>query len=366
MLARLTFFFISFLVLNSLKAQEANSNVSDGPYVLYKNDSILVYSVENGHGKRRVFPKSSKEEIKLKISFSNEPAKNFAVALKPDNKTEPSLWQQPEKMLVLSDIEGEFDALRNLLLANHVINQKYEWIFGDGHLVICGDLFDRGLEVPATLWLLYKLEQEAVKKGGYVHTILGNHDIMNLAGNFKYVAKKYFTNSEAMSLSYEDFYNKDSELGDWLRSKNIMEKIGTNLCLHGGVSPDINALKLSVAQINEKARPFIGWKDLKNTVKESTIHKIFNSHDGLFWFRGYFKEPVVDEKVVDETLQLYNVERIIVGHTIVKTNVGFYYNQKVLGIDVNQHAGDHQGALYERKRWYKINLTGQKLEIPSH
>lgn len=361
--ARLLAFFFALLAFHSLKAQD---NLSDGPHVFYTKDSIRVFSVENGQAVKTVFPKEAREKIKLRISFSNAPEKNFEVMLKPGNPTEPCLWKQPGKMLVLSDIEGEFDALRNLLLANRVINKKYEWIFGKGHLVICGDLFDRGLEVSATLWLLYKLEQDAVKKGGYVHTILGNHDIMNLAGNFKYVAKKYFANSEAMGVPYEDFYSKDSELGKWLRSKNIMEKIGGNLCLHGGVSPDVNGLKLSVGEVNEKARPYIGWKDLKNTVKEDTILKLFNSRDGLFWFRGYFREPVVDEKVVDETLRLYGVERIIVGHTIVKTNVGFYYHQKVLGIDVNQHTGDHQGALYENKRWYKINLSGDKLPVPAH
>lgn len=44
-----------------------------------------------------------------------------------------SVTAQPKKMLVLSDIEGEFDALRELLLANKVINKKYEWMHGDGH-----------------------------------------------------------------------------------------------------------------------------------------------------------------------------------------------------------------------------------------
>ena len=79
--------------------------------------------------------------------------------------------------------------------------------------VICGDLFDRGTEVPATMWLLYKLEEEAKLKGGYVHTILGNHDIMNLAGNFKYVDQKYFLNAEKLNLSYADLY---SEKQNWV------------------------------------------------------------------------------------------------------------------------------------------------------
>ena len=66
------------------------------------------------------------------------------------------------------------------------------WTFGKGHLVICGDLFDRGNDVTAELWLLYKLEEEAKEKGGYVHTILGNHEIMNLSGDFPLCTAKIF------------------------------------------------------------------------------------------------------------------------------------------------------------------------------
>ena len=36
------------------------------------------------------------------------------------------------------------------------MDEKYQWIFGKGHLVICGDLFDRGNDVAAELWLIYK------------------------------------------------------------------------------------------------------------------------------------------------------------------------------------------------------------------
>ena len=87
-------------------------------------------------------------------------------------------------MFVLSDIEGEFAAFKSLMQGNGIMDQNYKWTFGDGHLVICGDLFDRGNRVTEYLWLLYKLEDEAKAQGGYVHVILGNHDIMNLKRRF--------------------------------------------------------------------------------------------------------------------------------------------------------------------------------------
>ncbi len=213
------------------------------------------------------------------------------------------------------------------------------------------------------MWLLYKLEEQAKEKGGYVHVILGNHDIMNLVGNLKYLDKKYLLSAEAMNVPYIQLYDQNTELGRWLRSKNLTEKIGENLCLHGGVSPEINKLKLTVEQINTISKPYIGWKDLKNTVKNDTVLSIFDSTVGLFWYRGYFKQPALDETIVDETLKQYQVKRIIVGHTITKSNIGFYYGGKVLGVDVNQHAGQHEAALFENDNWFKVDLTGKKKPI---
>ena len=51
------------------------------------------------------------------------------------------------------------------------------------------------------------------------------------------------------------------------------------------------------------------------------------------------------------------------GHTIVPGNVGFYYNGKVLGLDVNQHAGNHQAALYEKGKWFKVDDKGTQSEV---
>jgi len=51
-------------------------------------------------------------------------------------------------------------------------------------LVLVGDCVDRGQEVTQVLWLIYKLEIAAKNKGGSVHFVLGNHEIMNFQGNW--------------------------------------------------------------------------------------------------------------------------------------------------------------------------------------
>ncbi|MDR6782901.1 hypothetical protein ABIE26_000611 [Pedobacter africanus] len=347
----------------NLQAQQAG-NKNDGPYVLYRGGAMVISRIEPGKDKgaqavTERYPLKGKDKVPVVVRFSDHPGWDFTVKLQTTLVNEPSEFRQPDKLLALSDIEGEFEALRKLLLANRVMDEHYNWTFGKGHLVICGDLFDRGLDVPATIWLLYKLEQDAKTKGGYLHTILGNHDIMNLSGDVRYVKEKYFSNAKLMGYDYMELYGPDTELGRWLRSKNLVEKIGDNLCLHAGVAPEINKLNMSLKQINESCRPYYDKAKKPDLFADKTIWKFFDgTKSSLFWYRGYFHEPKATEQEVDETLSLYKVKRIIVGHTITDTNVGFYYNGKVLGIDVNQHKGHHEGALYNQGKWYKVGVTG--------
>ena len=222
-----TFFCFSF-------SYSQNPNFCDGPYLSYTANGQVIVRAINATNAATIdsFPEKEKSSNWVNVRFSNHPDWDFTVPLRPQITNEPATYNPPEKILVLSDIEGDFENFRGLLIANHVIDNLYRWTFSKGHLVICGDLFDRGNDVAAELWLLYRLEDEAKKAGGYVHTILGNHDVMNLSGDWRYVQQKYFDHAKSMGLDYSAFYNENSELGRWLRSKNIIEKIGDNFCLH--------------------------------------------------------------------------------------------------------------------------------------
>lgn len=328
---------------------------SDGPYVEYNNGKAIVKKVVDG--------KPTKTELtkgKIDVVFRENPAWNFSVAMRNELKNEPSVFPQPEKMFIVSDIEGQFEGFRKLLISGGVIDDKYNWTFGKGHLVICGDLFDRGLSVTESIWLIYKLEDLARAARGYVHTILGNHDIMNLSGDMRYVQPKYLEAAKILGVDYLSLYGTDTELGRWLRTKNTIEKIGDNLCMHAGVSPIINSLGLSVADINRLCRPYYDKVKVLKGVGDAKIDPFFKGESSLFWYRGYFFDPKATESEVEETLNVFGVKRIIVGHTIVPGNIGFYYGGKVLGIDVNRHGGDHQAAVLECGKWHKINETGER------
>jgi Calcineurin-like phosphoesterase len=346
--------FANLLIGSFLLGQDSAHNI-DGPYIFYQDGTIRSSEVNNDSVYNRIIDKNGSKIVA--VTFPDQPTWNFTVELRKKLTTEDCIFRQPEKILFISDIEGEFEALRMLLINNKVIDDKYAWIFGNGHLVICGDLFDRGKQVVQELWLLYKLEDEAKANGGYVHTLLGNHDIMNLSGDTRYVEPFYLSDAALMGKPYRDLYSKNTELGRWLRTKNIIEKVGDNLCLHAGVSAIINASGVSVDQINTICRPLYDQGTNDRVLDSAGVYPFFGEN-GIFWYRGYFQDPRSSKHTIDSSLYLFRCRRIIVGHTILTRNPAMYYGGRVIGIDVNEHVGHRAGVLYNEKKWWIVDGEG--------
>lgn len=106
---------------------------------------------------------------------------------------------------VMSDPHGRLDCVISLLQGNHIIDKDYKWSFGKNHLMIIGDIFDRGKDVPQIFWLFYKLEEEAAKAGGHVSFMLGNHEPMVLANDLRYTKEKYKILAEKLKMKYPGY-----------------------------------------------------------------------------------------------------------------------------------------------------------------
>jgi hypothetical protein len=50
-----------------------------------------------------------------------------------------------------------------------------------------GDLLDRGDQELPLLYFLERLKRQAAAAGGAVHVLNGNHETMNVAGQYRYV-----------------------------------------------------------------------------------------------------------------------------------------------------------------------------------
>lgn len=337
----------------ALPAQADQDSVecgTDGPVVIRRGDKLISYTVTEENGS----PVFRTEEISADDSlycFAND-SRKFGFLLKkelpPDEECD---YQMPEKLLAVSDIEGNFDGFAAILRGAGVINDKYEWSFGSGHLVLLGDFFDRGNHVNECLWLIYKLESESERAGGKVHFILGNHELMNLKGDFRYVRKKYFQNADSLGLPYSEWYSAGSELGRWLMTKNCIEKIGSTLFIHGGYSPQLLAMNLPADNINDILRDLMKSSFSKAM---SALDSLIIRSNGPLWYRGIAKQEI-PESTVDSLLAMNSAERIVIGHTLFE-EICNLYGGKVKAIDIYHADNFEKGKMFAL--WYEKNMFG--------
>ncbi|MBK8556092.1 MAG: metallophosphoesterase [Lewinellaceae bacterium] len=338
---------------------------TDGPYVFYKGaNKIVVKSVETRDTQVVVNTKvyAHRSDIILNCSVP-ESDDYFSFGLHDSLPIPAWDYPLPDRMLVLSDIEGNFQAFKTMLLGAKVIDTKLNWSFGNGHLVLVGDFFDRGLNVTECLWLVYKLETEATKAGGMVHFIIGNHELLNMYGYTQYVRNKYLANADVLGDAYSDLYASNTELGRWLRSKNAVERIGTYLFCHGGISAELAQTDLSLFDINDLARLHYGVAE--KFISEPRAKAIFDVHTGIFWFRGAARNRVSPEDI-DKALAFAGAEHMVVGHTLMP-DIMALYDGKVICVDLyhdeNLRMGQMKTLYIERGTPYSLDSEGIKSSL---
>ena len=113
------------------------------------------------------------------------------------NKKFQDTFDNVRRIIVIGDIHGDFNILITCLKKAKVINSSNEWIGKDTHVVQLGDILDKGgrgidssaqsMEEFSIFEFLNYLDTEAEKYGGRVHYLIGNHEIMNIQGDFRYV-----------------------------------------------------------------------------------------------------------------------------------------------------------------------------------
>ena len=283
------------------------------------------------------------------------------IAIRAPAEAPPCRWPRPDRLFVVSDIEGNLPALLGLLRAGGVVDERCNWTFGDGHVVFLGDLFDRGLQVTECLWLLYELEARARAGGGELHFVLGNHEVMNFTGDVRYVRRKYHENAARLGTTPDQLHAADTVLGQWLRTRNVALQLGDELFVHGGVSPAVVAAGLRLERLNEALRAGLAG-DRAGPPKDRALELVAGSADGLIWYRGYLQEPLVGDAELDTVLKHFAVARIVVGHTLVE-NIGFVLGRRVLAVDVHHAGGHSQAALRTQDEWHRLGLDGVRTRL---
>lgn len=281
-------------------------------------------------------------------------------------------------LFVMADTHGEFEIATELLLRHRVIDDQLRWSFGTGHLVVLGDVFDRGAHQTELLWLFYKLEAEAQSAGGGLHLVLGNHESMVLLGDERYLHPKYVQTQRAFNApSYAALWGTNTVLGRWLRSKAAVMKLGEALFVHGGLSPDIVSRKLALDDLNASIRAALRSQHDLPSAPDTDVSFVLGPK-GPLWHRGYFgdtRDRVTEgeDSAADiaRVLEHFNARRIFVGHTRVPS-VTALYDGKVIAVQVYPHRDERtgspvmEGVLIERGRMSRASADGKLTPIETN
>jgi hypothetical protein len=187
----------------------------------------------------------------------------------------PWQFEDVDRIVAIADIHGAYEPMVATLRNAGVIDDERDWSGGQSHLVIVGDILDRGSDSRDAMDLLMQLEGQADAAGGKVHVLIGNHEAMNLVGDLRYVAKDEFAafaaeesaevrerwlqhyaaiKSEAGEVSdglrsefnerfppgffgHRKEFGADGRYGSWLLTKPAIIVINGTAFVHGGLSP---------------------------------------------------------------------------------------------------------------------------------
>ena len=241
-------------------------------------------------------------------------------------KRDPVTVRGVDSLYVLGDTHGDYDALVAGLQAAGLIDEALHWSGGRSHVVFAGDLVDRGPDVTRLLWLVYRLEREAAEAGGRIHVLLGNHEIMVMLGDLRYVHPREQRLAELHGVRYDRLFDvRTSVLGRWLASKPAVLRVDGVLIAHGGVTPE--HAELGLREYDDSLRSYMAeelfyrWSDTTAVIAmDSAAYErridFFWGERSAFWHRGYVQSDSLATDL-EEVLRRTDSDVLVVGHTAI-------------------------------------------------
>jgi hypothetical protein len=287
----------------------------------------------------------------------------------------PETIREVDSVFVVSDVHGQFTSLTRTLSHARVLDSVLRWTGGRAHLVVVGDVFDRGPDATRVWWLLYRLEREARTAGGAVDVVLGNHEIMILAGDTTYLSDKEAMLARHYGTCYACLYDiRTSVLGQWLASKPAVLKINDAVFVHGGVTPVFASL--GIGRLNDAVYDYLREPIFRHLVTDSAAAARFGADryqqrlafffhpESPLWFRGYVQADTLAPQL-DSVLGQYDAAVHVVGHTPVRA-IAPRYGGKLIPVNVVDFATELLLLTYSsegRRRAYRVDSEGKVSEL---
>ena len=231
-----------------------------------------------------------------------------------------------KRIVAFGDVHGDLDATRSALRLAGAIDAEDRWIGGRLVVVQTGDQLDRGDDERAILDLFEQLRVQAAAAGGAFHALLGNHELMNVRGDLRYVTDGGFADF-ADFVDALDYDPNDSLLAKFephergrmaallpgrpyarlLAERVVILRVGDNVFVHGGVLPD--HVTFGLDRINREAQDWLRGK--------TDRPEILVGPESPQWTRLYSQEPdSVACETLGQVLSRMKARRIVMGHTI--------------------------------------------------
>lgn len=293
----------------------------------------------------------------------------------------PTFLPAAEKVVAIGDIHGDIEkAKRAFRLANLVDESGSKWIGGSTVAVQVGDILDRGdNEVQLFYWFEH-IKRQAEKAGGALHMLLGNHETMNVAAQFRYAtpggvddfrrwawahaagsAMRSMCDTKAcadQSVKTAKLYMTASKMKDararfeglkpggdfsrqFLADKPVILVLGSTVFVHGGLLP--HHAQYGIERINKETQDWLSGK--RGGIQDKPA--FLSGREAVVWARDYSheNEEYCDCAALRETLsKIPGAKRMVVGHTIQQHGINSVCDDMVYRVDVGLSKGCGDGT----------------------
>ncbi|XAR60783.1 Protein-tyrosine-phosphatase [Bertholletia excelsa] len=336
----------------------------------------------------------SQQPSKFTDSSSLSPH-NGSATLKPIvvRGNPPTFVSAPGRRIVaVGDLHGDLAQARCALEMAGVLGSDGQdlWTGGETVLIQLGDILDRGEDEIAILSLLRSLDIQAKAKGGAVFQVNGNHETMNVEGDFRYVDagafdecldfleylndcendwEQAFVSWSSVSEKIKDQKMSQNYWGPWSLVKRqqgvtarstllrpggplacelarhaVVLKVDDWVFCHGGLLP--HHVAYGIERMNQEVSHWM--RGLSESDKSPRFPFVaMRGYDSVVWNRLYSRD-ISDlneyqirqiQSILEETLQAVGAKAMIVGHTPQTAGVNCTYNCNIWRIDVGMSSG---------------------------
>jgi hypothetical protein len=238
------------------------------------------------------------------------------------------------RIVAIGDLHGDLDSARRALRLAGAIDDRDAWAGGRLVVVQTGDEIDRRDDDRAVLDEVDGLKRQANAAGGALVALLGNHEIMNAAMDFRYVTSGGFAafspfaavDASAAQSGRAAAFHPGGPYAAMLADRPVMMKVGDTVFVHGGVLPQ--HVSYGLDRMNDELDAWLlGHRD---GPPEALV-----GEDGPVWTRAY-SDPseTPDCASLTRVLAEMGAKRMVVGHTVQPSGISSACDGRVWRIDV--------------------------------